>query len=64
MLIDHFDYDIYDSGMYNKNAYVITYEYFTKYFEIKINPEQTLYDITSVPSNLELSIMDYILTFI
>jgi hypothetical protein len=69
MLIEHFGEDIYYSGMYNKNAHVIPYEYFTKYFEnkineIKINPEKTIYDITPVPSNLHLSKMDYILTFV
>jgi hypothetical protein len=69
MLIEHFGEDIYHSGMYNKNAYIIPYDYFTKYFEnkineIKINPEKTNYDITPTPSNLNLSKMDYILTFI
>lgn len=69
MLKEHFGEDIYYSGMYNKNAHIIPYDYFTQYFEnkineIKINPEQTNYDITPVPSNLDLSKMDYILTFV
>lgn len=69
MLKEHFGDDIYESGMYNRNAHIISYEYYTKYFEniineIKINPEKTPYDITPIPSNLELSKMDYILTFI
>lgn len=69
MLKEHFGEDIYYSGMYNKNAHIIPYDYFTKYFEnkvneIKINPEQTNYDITPVPSSLDLNKMDYILTFI
>ncbi len=46
MLIDHFGEDIYHSGLYSKNASMIPYDYFTKYFEnkineIKINPDQT-----------------------
>lgn len=69
MLIEHFGEDIYHSGMYNRNSNVIPYEYFTRYFEnrvneIKINPEKTNYDITPIPSNLSLSKMDYLLTFI
>lgn len=69
MLKEHFGEDIYYSGMYNKNAHIIPYDYFTKYFEnkineIKINPEQTNYDITPVPSDLNSNKMDYILTFI
>jgi hypothetical protein len=69
MLIEHFGDDIDYSGLYNKNAHIIPYDYFTKYFENKINeiritPEQTEYDITPVPSNLALSKMDYLLTFI
>lgn len=69
MLIEHFGEDIYHSGMYNRKSNVIPYEYFTKYFEnrvneIKINPEKTNYDITPIPSNLSLSKMDYLLTFI
>jgi len=69
MLKEHFGDDIYYSGLYNKNAHIIPYDYFIKYFEnkineIKINPEKTAYDITPVPSNLDLTKMDYILTFI
>ncbi len=69
MLKEYFGEDIYYSGLYNKNAHIIPYDYFIKYFEnvineIKINPEQTIYNITPVPSNLYLSKIDYILTFI
>ena len=65
MLIEHFGEDIYCSGMYNKNASVLPWELFKKINEeIKINPKKTRYDITPVPSNLSLSNMDYILTFI
>ena len=67
MLKEHFGEDIYYSGMYSKNSHIIPFDYFTKYFENKvneINPEQTNYDITPVPSSLDLNKMDYILTFI
>jgi hypothetical protein len=69
MLKEHFGEDIYYSGMYNKDAHIIPYDYFTKYFEnkineIKINPEKTEYDITPVYSSLDSNKMDYILTFI
>jgi hypothetical protein len=69
MLIEYFGDDIYYSGMYNRTSNIIPYEFFTKYFEnkvneIKINPEETNYDITPTPSNLNLSKMDYILTFV
>jgi hypothetical protein len=69
MLKEHFGEDIYYSGMYNKNAHIIPYDYFTKYFEnkineIKINPEQTDYDITPACSSLDSNKMDYILTFV
>ena len=69
MLKEHFGEDIYYSGMYNKNAHIIPYDYFTKYFEnklneIKINPEQTDYDITPAYSSLDSNKMDYILTFV
>lgn len=69
MLIEHFGEDIYHSGIYNRTSNIIPYEYFTKYFEnvvneIKVNPEETNYDITPTPSNIYLSKMDYILTFL
>ena len=66
MLIEHFGKDIYHSEMYNKDAHIIPYEFFSNYItnEIRITPQETIYDITPVPSNLELSKMDYILTFI
>lgn len=69
MLIEHFGEDIYYSGLYNKNAHIIPYDYFTKYFEnklneIKVNPEQTDYDITPIYSSLDSNKMDYILTFV
>lgn len=69
MLKEHFGEDIYYSDMYNKNAHIIPYDYFTKYFEnklneIKINPEKTEYDITPVYSSLDTNKMDYILTFL
>lgn len=69
MLKEYFGEDIYYSGMYNKNTHIIPYDYFTQCFEnkineIKINPEQTNYDITPVPSSLDLRKMDYILTFV
>ena len=37
MLKEHFGEDIYYSGMYNKNAHIIPYDYFTQYFENKID---------------------------
>jgi hypothetical protein len=69
MLKEHFGEDIYYSGIYNKNAHIIPYDYFTKYFEnklneIKVNPEQTDYDITPAYSSLYSNKMDYILTFV
>lgn len=69
MLKEHFGEDIYYSGMYNKNAHIIPYDYFTKYFEnkineIKINPEKSEYDITPAYSSLNSNKMDYILTFV
>jgi len=69
MLKEHFGEDIYYSGMYNKNAHIIPYDYFTKYFEnkineIKVSPEQTDYDITPAYSSLDSNKMDYILTFV
>jgi hypothetical protein len=69
MLKEHFGEDIYYSELYNKNDHIIPYDYFTKYLEnkvneIKINLEETNYDITPVPSSLDSNKMDYLLTFI
>lgn len=64
MLKDHFGEDIYNSGLYNKNAHVLPRAIFDKLNEIKINPEETRYDITPVPSNISISNMDYLLTFV
>jgi hypothetical protein len=65
MLIEHFGEDIYYSGMYNKNYHIIPFEYFENQInEIKINPKESKYNITPVPSDLNLSKMDYLLTFL
>lgn len=64
MLKEHFGEDIYHSGLYNKNAYVLPRAIFDRLNEIKVSPEETRYDITPVPSSLSTDKMDYLLTFI
>lgn len=68
MLKEHFGEDIYHSGMYNKNAHIIPYDYYVKCFEnrlneIKINPAYTPYNVVPQPSTFIKSKTDYIIHF-
>lgn len=68
MLIEHFGDDIYYSGMYNKDAHIIPYDYFIKCVEnklneIRINPEYVDYSAMPNLSNFIKGKTDYIISF-
>jgi hypothetical protein len=66
-LINHFGDEIYESGLYNKNAHVLPYSQFVrnnqKMNEIKINHMETHYISSAMFSDFDKTKMDYLLYF-